>query len=408
MASARCFAALVVYSNALTANHLRTTLQIEDVYDLCWTKEATASSSSSITDTAATTIAAAARTAKRRRGAPEPSTASIDSWCLAQAEAVEQKVLAEQQELAAAHSSGRGASHSPVRQRRSGNVAAAQRSTTISSTSSSSTSSSGPDLAGCIAVLLTDTYGVRSLIVQACIDLLAALESARSSSSSSTGTEADDTYSSSSSAYAKHCALAASTFSLLLRGLRSSAAGSLLLLARAAAVQTLSAGPYNGALGSVMRQYTGLLSVRLTAQGVLVLTGHLLDSGSDSSSSNAATATAAAGAAGAVSSSEKERDGASHFVLRKLKGKGIVAAESATDADGTAAATVDLYDYLAALMDMLHETPDDIVVAAKQKGQGGHSANLITVDALQVLRICSTITRLCMVIVLFDNVCDAS
>jgi hypothetical protein len=86
-------------------------------------------------------------------------------------------------------------------------------------------------------------------------------------------------------------------------------------------------------------------------------------------------------------------------VLRKLKGKGIVAAESATDADGTAVATVDLYDYLAALIDLLHETPDDIVVAAKQKGQGGHSASLITVDALQVLRTYSALAwlvyRLC-------------
>jgi hypothetical protein len=227
------------------------------VYDLCWAKETSNNSNSSSSTTTAATTAAATHTAKRRRGAPP--IASIDSWCLAQADAVEQKVLVEQQALAAAHSSGRGASYSPVRQRRSGNAAAAQRiTTTINSIRSSS---SGPDLAGCIAVLLTDTYGVRSLIVQACIDLLAVLESARSSSSSSssTGTEADDTdSSSSSSAYAQHCAVTASTFSLLLRGLRSSAAGSLLLLARAAAVQTLSAGPYNGALGSVTRLYTGL------------------------------------------------------------------------------------------------------------------------------------------------------
>jgi hypothetical protein len=378
---------------ALTDNSRHICMQIEDVYDLCWAKETTASSSSS---TVTTTATAAARTAKRRRGAPAAPCASIDSWCLAQAKAVEQKVLAEQQALAAAHSSDRGESHSPVRQQRTRNsssTATAQRSTT--------SSSSGPDLAGCIAVLLTDTYGVRSLIVQACIDLLAALESARSISSSNGSSNAADSGSSSSSACAKHCAVAASTFSLLLRGLRSSAAGSLLLLARAAAVQTLSAGPYNGALGSVSRLYTGLLSVRLTAQGVLVLTGHLLDSGSDNSNSSSssartgtgatAAATAGAGATAAISS-EKERDGASHFVLRKLKGKGIVVADSATDVDDAAVATVDLYDYLAALIDLLHETPDDIVVAAKQRGQGGHSASLITVDALQVLQTHCTLT----------------
>ncbi|KAG5186246.1 hypothetical protein JKP88DRAFT_309662 [Tribonema minus] len=247
--------------------------------------------------------------------------------------------------------------------------------------------SDGPDLAEAAAAHLTETFGERPLVVGACLDLLAGVEAAR------------------------RRVPRLELFALLLRGLRGGGAAAAALLAWRTAARALGARAFAGALGAAHRRSGALPPLlRLTRAGVVLLTAHLLASGGDGSGGASGRESHEAGRSGgggggsrspriAVggegSAQEDLNTRGGRYVLRRLRQRGAFAvpqtARAATGAaDGAMAQEareplVELDEFLAEVVQLLHEAPDDVRTAARERTSGVEAARL---DAYQAALAC--------------------